>query len=268
MTAVSGPEFREVLAKPEVRRRLVAMISRRVPADATEDVVQAVLCDALVARDVPALETVPRWLFAIARHKIADFHRRARRLGETLEAIDDVATCDPIEERDLLEHAHAIAPDARAFEWIVRAEEGATLAEIAEEEDLPAPVVRQRVSRLRRALRTALLAAAAVTVALLVAASHERVPRIGADPVARPNRDLSLDGSWHVVGVECAPGAPPACETARGTRVRIEGNTAVIGTLELDVADTLREYHARIETTTNATIRIESDLGAVTLSRD
>jgi RNA polymerase sigma factor (sigma-70 family) len=267
MTAVlspsSGSDLREVLANPDVRRRLVAMISRRVPADATEDVVQSVLCDALVARDVPSIETVPRWLFAIARHKVADFHRRARRHRETAETIEAASKEDPIEERDLLERAQAIAPDPRALEWIVRTEEGATLAEIAEEEDLPAPVVRQRVSRLRRALRTALLAAAAITIALLVASSHQRAPRIGADPVAM----VGLDGSWHVVSTECAPGAPPACATARGTRVRIEGNTATIGMLTLDVADTLREYHARVETT-NATIRIESDLGTVTLARD
>ncbi|HEY2370624.1 MAG TPA: hypothetical protein VGH87_29710, partial [Polyangiaceae bacterium] len=229
MTAASSPDLREVLASPDVRRKLVAMVARRVPADATEDVVQAVLCDALVAREVPSIETVPRWLFAIARHKVADFHRRSRRcapIDETTEA----AACDPIEERDLIEHAKTIAPDPRAFEWIVRTEEGATLAEIAEEEDLPAPVVRQRVSRLRRALRTALLAAAAIAIALLVAASHERAPntdgRIGADPVA----PIGIDGIWHVVNVECAPGAPPACATARGTRVRIEGNMATIGT--------------------------------------
>jgi DNA-directed RNA polymerase specialized sigma24 family protein len=262
MTAVSGPDLRQVLASPIVRQKLVAMVRRRVPADAAEDVVQSVLCDALVAREVPSIETVPRWLYAIARHKVADFHRRARRRRETDETTEPAA-CDPIEERDLIEHAKAIAPDARAFEWIVRAEEGASLAEIAEEEDLPAPVVRQRVSRLRRALRTALLAAAALAIALLVAASHDRVPRIGADPVA----PVGLDGSWHVVFAECAPGAPPSCATARGTKVRIEGNTATIGTLQLDVADTLREYHARVETT-NATIRIESDLGAVTLARD
>jgi DNA-directed RNA polymerase specialized sigma24 family protein len=262
MTAVSSPDLREVLARPDVRRRLVAVVSRRVPADATEDVVQAVLCDALVAREVPSIEIVPRWLLAIARHKVADFHRRARRRRETDEAVE-AAACDPIEERDLLEHAKAIAPDPRAFEWIVRAQEGATLAEIAEEEDLPAPVVRQRVSRLRRALRTALLAAAALAMALLVASSHSRVPRIGADPVA----PVGVDGSWHVVSVECAPGAPPACGAARGTRVRIDGNTMTIGTLRLDVADSLREYHAHVETM-NTTIRVESDLGSVTLSRD
>jgi DNA-directed RNA polymerase specialized sigma24 family protein len=262
MTAVSSVELREVLSKPDVRRRLVAMVSRRVPADATEDVVQAVLCDALVAREVPAIETVPRWLFAIARHKVADFHRSARRRRETDEAVEPAA-CDAIEERDLIAQARMIAPDPRAFEWIVRTEEGATLAEIAEEEDLPAPVVRQRVSRLRRALRTALLAAAALALALLVGSSHDRVPRISADPVA----PIGLDGTWHVVSVACAPGAPPACATARGTRVRIEGDTATIGTLTLDVSDTLREYRARVETT-NATIRIDCDLGTVTLARD
>jgi len=262
MTAAASSPLHEVLANPDVRRRLVAMVSRRVPADATEDVVQSVLCDALVARDVPSVETVPRWLFAIARHKVADFHRRARRRREVAEAIEGAAS-DPIEERDLLERAQAIAPDPRAFEWIVRTEEGATLAEIAEQEDLPAPVVRQRVSRLRRALRTALLAAATLALVLLVAASHERAPRIGADPVGA----AGLEGSWHVVHVECAPGAPPTCSTARGTRVRIEGNTATIGTVSLDIADTLREYHAHA-LATDATIRIESDLGAVTLARD
>jgi DNA-directed RNA polymerase specialized sigma24 family protein len=263
MTAVSSPDhLREILARPDIRRRLMAMVSKRVPADATEDVVQAVLCDALGAREVPAAETVPRWLVAIARHKVADFHRRARTRRES-DASCELAASDPIEERDLLARANAIAPDPRALEWIVRTEEGATLAEIAEQEDLPAPVVRQRVSRLRRALRTALLAAAALAIALLVAASHERGPRIRADGVAA----AGLDGSWHVVTVECALGAPPACSTASGMRVRIEGNTATIGTLTIDVADTLREYRGHV-TTTDATLRIESDLGVVTLARD
>ena len=266
MTAATTPDMREILANPDVRRRLVAMVSRRVPADATEDVVQAVLCDALVARDVPSIETVPRWLFAIARHKVADFHRRARRRREADEVVEP-ATFDPLEERDLIERAKAFAPDPRAFDWIVRAEEGATLAEIAEEEELPAPVVRQRVSRLRRALRTALLAAAALGLAVLVAASHERAPRIGPDRVAR----IGLDGSWHVVRVDCAPSAPAACSMATGVHVRIQGNTATIvtraGALDLDVSDTLREYRARVESTDGA-IRIESDLGSVTLERD
>jgi DNA-directed RNA polymerase specialized sigma24 family protein len=264
MTAVSSVELREVLSKPDVRRRLVAMVSRRVPADATEDVVQAVLCDALGAREVPSIETVPRWLLAIARHKVADFHRSTRRRRETDEAVEPAA-CDAIEARDLIAQARMIAPDPRAFEWIVRTEEGATLAEIAEEEDLPAPVVRQRVSRLRRALRTALLAAAALTLALLVASSHshDRVPRIGAEPAGA----IGLDGSWRVASVACAPEAPPACAAARGTRVRIEGNTATIGTLKLDVSDTLREYRAHVETT-SATIRIDCVLGSVTLARD
>jgi DNA-directed RNA polymerase specialized sigma24 family protein len=263
MTAAPS-DLRDALADPNVRRRLVAIVGRRVPPDATEDVVQSVLCDALAAREVPT-ESLPRWLYAIARHKVADFHRRAKL--RTRETAGEEATRDPLEERDLLERAQAIAPDRRALEWIVRAETGVSLAEIAREEELPAPVVRQRVSRLRRALRTALLAAAALAVVLAVSARRAPVDTIRSDRAAAP----SLDGRWHVVRAACAAGAPPACAGAVGTHVRISGDAATIeltrGAVVLDVGDTLREYHAQTRAV-GATLRIECDLGVVTLARD
>ena len=241
------------------------MVSRRVPADATEDLVQSVLCDALMAREVPDVEALPVWLYAIARNKVADFHRRAKR--RPLEITVEPATSDPLEERDMLSRAAELAPDPRALEWIVRAESGVSLADIAREEDLPAPVVRQRVSRLRRALRATLLAAALIAIAALVFGVRSyrdaiRNDRIGAS---------GLDGRWHVVRVECAAGAPAACNLAMGTHVRIAGNTATIdvrgGSLALDIADTVLEYGARVEAD-GATLRIDSTLGVVTLARD
>ena len=262
---VAPYDIREALANPLVRRRLVAMVSRRVPADATEDVVQSVLCDALEARDVPPAQSLPRWLHVIARNKVADFHRRARRQPSEPEI--EAASTDPIEERDLLERAAEVAPDPRAFEWIVRAESGVSLAEIAREEDLPAPVVRQRVSRLRRALRTALLVAAALALAVLVFRARREERPIRADRAAA----ASLDGRWHVVRVDCAAGAPAECTSARGVGVRIAGNTATIetraGSLAIDIADTVREYHVRVRADGD-TLRVETELGAVTLTRD
>jgi DNA-directed RNA polymerase specialized sigma24 family protein len=258
-------DFHDVLASPFVRRRLTAMVSKRVPSHATEDVVQSVLCDALAAEAVPEVEAVPRWLSAIARNKVADFHRRVRRRAEV--ASIEPSTEDPVVERDLLGHAASIAPDRRALEWIVRVEHGESFEEIARAEKLPAPAVRQRVSRLRRALRAALLAAAAFGLVVL-SRSRTAVETMHPDPSAA----TSLDGRWHVASVTCPTSAPSnACTAAHDAHARINGNTATVGlrggSLAIDIADTVREYHARI-TPAGSTLRIESDLGAVTLERD
>lgn len=127
--------------------------------------------------------------------------------------------------------------------------------------------MRQRVSRLRRALRAALLAAAVFGLVVL-ARSRTPVATIRHEP----SPATSLDGRWHVSSVTCAANAPSAaCRLAREAHVHITGNTATVelrgASLAIDIADSLREYHARV-TTAGSTLRIESDLGDVTLERD
>jgi len=225
--------------------------------------VQSVLCDALAAPSVPDLEVVPRWLSAIARNKVADFHRERTRRAEMM--LGEPSAVDPIEERDLLGRAASIAPDPRALEWIVRVEQGESLAEIARSERVPAPAVRQRVSRLRRVLRAALLVAAALAVFFVVRSSK----RVAIRPDAAHG---SVDGRWRVASVQCPPSAPTAaCDAAPTAHVRIVGNTATVelrgASLAIDIADALREYHGRM-TPSGTRLFIQSDLGSVTLERE
>ena len=156
---------RDVLGGSDVRRGLTAMLRRRVPLQEVEDVAQTVLADALASSAIPTdPEELRRWLTGIARHKIADYHRRAARTSariaqngddEPLESATSLPTA--FEEREVL---HALLGEKRSrreaetMEWLVREHAGERLADIASENGVPAPVVRQRVSRLRRALRS------------------------------------------------------------------------------------------------------------------
>ena len=145
------------LASVELRRSLRAMLLRRLPAQDVDDVAQTILCDAMAASHIPAEpEELRRWRSGIARHKVVDFHRRAGRHRPT-ENVDGVSAAPSYEEREVLERLLAeprTRRDAATFGWLVREHDGERLHDIATEENLPAPVVRQRVSRLRRALRS------------------------------------------------------------------------------------------------------------------
>ena len=65
------------LAREDVRRGLTALLRRRVPGQEVDDLAQTILCDALASSSIPSdPEEMRRWLIGIARHKIADYHRR------------------------------------------------------------------------------------------------------------------------------------------------------------------------------------------------
>ncbi len=215
MTMLAGGDGgRALLADVGLRRSLTAALRRRVPAPEAEDLAQTVLCDALAS---PRLPTDPgelrRWVAAIARHKVADWHRRARRLVPTedgaLDPIDPAPTTSgTVEARELLEDvlraAERETKDGRTLGWLVREHEGDRLCDIAEDEGLPAPVVRQRVSRLRRALRAryaALLAVVLASGAGLAAwrSGARHTPAIVADATTDGQRVLAvLQGTWRV----------------------------------------------------------------------
>jgi DNA-directed RNA polymerase specialized sigma24 family protein len=182
-------ERRRTLGSPELRRVLVDYVRKRVgPAD-VDDVVQIVLLDALAATSAPsAPDELKKWVLGVARHKIADHHRRGSR-EKPAELPDLEAEPPPVEEQQLVEWATREAGKAgkdgeRTLGWMAREGEGDKLEHIAAEEKLPAATVRQRVSRMRRFMRERWLAEVAA-VALLggVAFVVWRVLR-APDPIA------------------------------------------------------------------------------------
>jgi DNA-directed RNA polymerase specialized sigma24 family protein len=269
------------------------MVRRRVPERDVDDVIQEVLCDAL-ASDVPATSPrdVARWVMAIARHKIADYHRRSSR--EPLVGgwpapggarfpgpIEPSASDSEVEDRELL--ALALKEAAReprgpeTLDWIVRELEGETLVEIARRDDVGAAAARQRVSRLRKRLRAALLCAAMLSVvgvawwssrdAFEEATPIAIVPEVTAPtqpspaPAARPAA-APLDGEWHVASLSPATGTLPALDAvmraqAPSTRIIVSGRDVTIvtparsvqGTLTLEPTTEAGRFRGHLETT-------------------
>lgn len=150
------PDLR--LASSELRQLIVGVVRRRVPPSEVDDIVQTVFCEALASQAVPEDEVALRkWLVGIAKHKVADLHRKGGR-RQTVELDENVATeTEALSARDLARWADEQLGDnvetKRTFEWMAREGDGEKLAHIAEEAALPPEQVRQRVSRLRRFMR-------------------------------------------------------------------------------------------------------------------
>ncbi|MDC3987331.1 sigma-70 family RNA polymerase sigma factor [Polyangium jinanense] len=168
------PRLAESLADPELRRFLLDFVRRRVsPADA-DDIVQTVLCEALTAKNRPDNGAeLRKYLLGIARHKVADAHRRTAR-EEVRDPPELVASPPPVEEEALMRWAERQAPATeeakKTLTWMAREGEGEKLESIAEEEQVPAARVRQRVSRMRRWMKERWLAELAAVAALAVLA--------------------------------------------------------------------------------------------------
>jgi DNA-directed RNA polymerase specialized sigma24 family protein len=201
------------LSDPALLSALGAHVRSRVPSADAEDVVQSVLADALVAEGAPNddAEALRRWLYGVARNKIADFYRRTRREQPT----DDMGALEsPTSGRaggkDLLTWAERELPPGseakQTFEWMLREGDGEKLESIAASEKLPAPRVRKRVSRMREHFRArwaaymAGLAAAglAVIIAIYVFRKKEPVPQARIEPdnpieLAHKERTRALD---------------------------------------------------------------------------
>jgi len=181
---------RALLGTSDVRRTLVDFVKRRVQPSDVDDVVQTVLCDALAAERIPSdASEVRRWLVGIARHKVADVHRKSKR-EPPAELPDLEASPAPIEEREMATWAERQAPpteEARqTLDWMAREGEGEKLEAIASEEKVPAARVRQRVSRLRRWMKERWLAelAAVAAIAVLALAAWWALRRPDAAPDA------------------------------------------------------------------------------------
>lgn len=216
MVMASSPKNSEVrsvtLADPALHRALRRMITTRMAAADAEDVLQATLTDAIAATEAPeSAHEIRKWVFGIARHKIADHHRRARRYELSESLPESEATSAPHSAEDLARWVEGELPagkDAeRTLEWMAREADGEKLETIASEENIPAPRVRQRVARLRRFFRERWAAQLAVlgVFALLIASGVAWWRRSVLEPDRVPER---------------AERAPGKLEEAMGLRER------------------------------------------------
>lgn len=277
------------------------MLRRRVPAEEAQDLAQTVLCDALAAPAVPSdPDELQRWMNGIARNKVSDFHRRGRRLVPD-ESVNELESPPPAyEARALLgEVLHTTSPRDRAtLDWIVREHEGERLNDIAKEEGLPPPVIRQRISRLRRLLRARWAGALVALVGVASAAGFHRhyveeFPSIvfapdgpAETPAAALDLDLALDlarvdGTFKIVSVTAASDLPPARRkllelqasgaTVRVTSGRIEIESSagrlvrdvrVVGKSKEGTSLELKSASGRVE---HAVVRGDGDRFVVTI---
>jgi DNA-directed RNA polymerase specialized sigma24 family protein len=150
------------------------MVRGRAAEADVEDIVQATLTDAFAGESPPEDPIdLRKWVFGIARHKIADHHRRASRVELDEDPPEVAATSAPHGASDLLRWVENELPDGegaqKTLEWMAREADGDNLEAIAAEENLPAPRVRQRVSRLRRLLRERWAIAMAVVTIVITA---------------------------------------------------------------------------------------------------
>jgi RNA polymerase sigma factor (sigma-70 family) len=185
----------QVLSDPALSAALSRFVRARVPEGDVDDIVQSTLADALSSTHAPDdAEQLRPWVWGIARNKIADFFRRARReVPQEPSIVEETAAAEsaPTTAKELLRWATRELPngdgDAHTLEWMLREGAGEKLETIAAEENVPAPRVRQRVARLRKHFRArwaAQLAAAAALVAIAVVVAL--LLRRGDEDIAKP----------------------------------------------------------------------------------
>ena len=246
MTAAT--DMRARLASPELRKLIERFVRRRAPAGEIDDVVQTVFCEALAStRDIADDEELRRWLVGIARHKVADLHRRGAR-EKPSELADLPEAPPPVEEQALADWAErqtADDPEAkRTLRWMAREGEGEKLATIAAEEKVSATAVRQRVSRLRRFMRerwmAELAAVAVLTGVVLVVVWF--VLRGSEAPVAPIGPDVPSP-SVGPAPPRVVPGPPPTGVAGnpleRAARLRAEALRACVAEQWSDCLDGL-----------------------------
>jgi RNA polymerase sigma factor (sigma-70 family) len=183
------------LSDPALAAALSHFVRARIPDSDVQDIVQSTLTEALDAEQHPDEdEDIVRWVYGICRHKVIDWFRRAKReVPRDLESGEEgapvaAAESAPQSAMDLLRWAKKELPageeNEKTLEWMLREGEGEKLETIAAEANVPAPRVRQRVSRLRRyykarwAAQTAALAALlliALAIALSLTRRHDEV---------------------------------------------------------------------------------------------
>lgn len=219
------------LADPELREALVKYARRRLPPTEVDDLVQNTLTDALVSANPPSDEhDFQRWVHGIARHKVADvYRRRGRRPLLDPELDGKVGSSDPGpatgELSQWIERELPKTDGAQAtLHWLLRESDGESLDEIARDEALPAPRVRQRVSRLRRHLHSRWLALGAAGLALLLCAGvalhlwRAQIPPMIAKDVVPSARPLDAPPPAPTLSSAPAASAPPISKYAPVTK--------------------------------------------------
>ncbi len=209
------------LADPALREALLEHARRRLPPGEVEDLVQNVLTEALVSVDPPhEASAFRRWVLGIARHEIADTYRRRGRQPLLEADVDDKPAVPEGQAGELTQWIERELPrtdGAQAtLHWLLRESDGESLDEIARDAALPAPRVRQRVSRLRRHFHARWLALGAASLVLLLGAgwlfhatrASPKPPPIARESVpplerARLLRDSALE--------QCAAGHYQEC---------------------------------------------------------
>jgi len=168
-------------------------LSGRLPRTEVDDVLQTTLTAALESDAAPTEPTeFRRWIHGVARNKAADHFRRRGREPLLYDDAPDQAAPESAEgdAKELMRWALRELPEGEqsedTLEWMLREGAGEKLETIATEENLPAPRVRQRVSRLRRYFRTRWAAAAAVLAFAILAgfwlAETREPPRVVIAP--------------------------------------------------------------------------------------
>jgi len=215
---------------PDLRSALIAMVRKRVPESEVEDIVQTALAEAIESPNAPKEpEALRRWIFGVAKNKVVDYHRRAGRETPKGEDLPDVPEAPaPHVEADLLRWAERNLPEGddakKTLDWMLREGEGEKLESIALSEHVPAPRVRQRVSRLRRHFKdhwqkeVALLATLGVLVGVIFFYLRSQKPDdiahdpnvLPADPRAEGIRKAALEKCAALEWRDCVQGLDEA----------------------------------------------------------
>lgn len=187
------PTQRQLLEDQVLLSDLRRYLSGRLPRGEVDDVLQTTLTAALESDGAPTEpEEFRRWIHGVARNKAADHFRRRGREPLLYDDAPDQAAPETADgdAKELMHWALRELPEGDqsedTLEWMLREGAGEKLETIANEHNLPAPRVRQRVSRLRRYFRTRWAAAAAVLAFAILAgfwlAETREPPRVVIAP--------------------------------------------------------------------------------------
>lgn len=221
---VTSPRLVARITDPSLATALSRFVRARVPESEVEDIVQSTLSDALQAEDHPEQdEDIVRWVYGICRHKVVDWFRRMRReVPRDLENDDSApAESAPTSAMDLMRWARKELPEGKeneqTLEWMLREGEGEKLENIAAEANVPAPRVRQRVSRLRRYFKARWAAQTAAVAALLLVSIAIFLALRGKKEEIAPRPEPSFEPSSLPPPPPSAPLSPAPLIPARST---------------------------------------------------